>query len=437
MDHVQALRSGTALAPSDDPSSLVHVHAFAEQLEQIRVSEGDAALRSLAHDYVALWARTFRTLVRHLRGRPERTLALWCEEVYPFLRGNRRASRIEQRSKTEAHVSLADDLPAPYLAGLLEAFVGLSGAESSAKAIGRQVFSVTYHLHPSDQAARAIHWMAGLRIPLLATAGLAALTAVAWSSTFIQINLWTAIAVLIGTVAAQSGANAVRDLRDHELGPLAMPKTGKSWKQFQAGGSYLLAAAALSYLAVTGDARILWFAAAGLILGVGYAAFSDQGLGPAIAAVAQGPLIVLGAAWAFDPQIVIDQWPVLVMIGTAPGMLTAALLFTGDLSDRPLDEAAGRRTMAVRMPAGRNALVLAVLAVSGVGIAAAAVASSHGPTQALWLLPSMGIALALAREVRITMNDPHGMARARVTSIGLHILTTLLLSVLILQGATP
>lgn len=437
LDHLRSSQPGLRGVPADDPGMLVPAAEFASQLDQVARTHGEAALRRLAHDYVALWARTFRTLVKHLRGRPERTLQLWCEEVYPFLRGDRRAARLERRGRNEAHVLLADDLPAPYLAGLLEAFVALSGADAHAKAIGRETFTVTYHLHPSDQAARAVHWIAGLRIPLLATAGLAALTAIAWTAAAGAFDPLRALIVLVGTVAAQSGANALHDLREKELGPLAAPRTGRAWRWFQAVGSYLVAGGALTFLTVTGHFGLLGFAAAGLLLGVGYALLADHGLGPLIAIIAHGPLILLGTAWAMEPSIVATDWPVLTVTGLAPGLLAATMLSLGDLADRPLDEAAGRRTLAVRLPQTRNVVLLALLALAGAATAAAVIGRITQPPLALWFLPSFGIALALAREVHLSLDDPHGLARARATAMGLHMVTTLLLAALILQGVSP
>ncbi len=434
-DHVRS--QGANSHGSDDPSAVIPAADLRRHLEEVRQRDGDAAVRRLAHDYVRLWARTFRTLVKHLRGRPERTLSLWCQEVYPFLRGDRRAARIEHRSRTEAHVSLADDLPAPYLAGLLEAFVALSGATTTARSVGRETFSVTYHIHPSDQAARAVHWIAGLRIPLLATAGLAAWTAVAWAMSLGIATPLVALVVIAGTIAAQSGANAVRDLRERELGPLSTPRTGPAWRWFQAIGSYTVAAAALTYLVSQSSISLLAFAGAGLVLGTGYAMFSDHGFGPAIAALAQGPLIVLGAAWAFSPSLAAEQFAMLAVAGLGPGLLAATMLFVGDLSDRPIDEAGGRRTLAVRLPHRRNVLVLATMSLVGVAIAAGIIAAAQGWMQALWFLPSAGIALALAREVHRTLDDPHGMARARGTAMALHFLTTLLLSLLLIQKVIP
>lgn len=416
---------------------LVPAQDFARHLDELRRTDGDAALRRLAHDYIALWARTFRTLVRHLRGRPERSLQLFCEEVYPFLRGDRRAAQLKRRSRTEAHVLLADDLPAPYLAGLLEAFVALSGAEVSAKPIGPETFEVTHHLHPADQAARAVHWMSGLRIPLLATVAAGVVVAIAAVSAAGSFDPWRSLIVIVGAVAAQSGANALHDLRRRELGPLAAPATGRPWRWFQAIGSYVVAGASLTYLAITGHWGLLLFAATGLLLGAGYAALAHHGLGPLIGVVAHGPLLVLGGAWALDPSLVQANWITLTIISIGPGLLAATLLTMGNIADRPLDEAAGRRTLAVRLPQRRNLIFLGGLALGGVLVSAGAATLSLPWAQGLWFLPSAAIALALVREVSHTMDDPHGLARARMTTILLHGVTTLMLAALLLKGTMP
>ena len=131
---------------ASDPTLLVPASVLRRRLEGLP----DAEQRRLAHDYVALWRRTFRTLANHLRGRPGRALALFAEEVYPFLRGDRRAARVERRAAREARVLLADDLPAPYLCGLLEGFVGLSGASVVARADGAGAFTVAFRVAAAD-----------------------------------------------------------------------------------------------------------------------------------------------------------------------------------------------------------------------------------------------------------------------------------------------
>lgn len=433
VDHVLSRRPDAKLHRHMDPNALLAADQFAAALDAVRNADGEAALRSLGHEYVALWARTFRGLVRHLRGRPERSLELFCAEVYPFLRGDRRAARIESMGRSKASVLLADDLPPAYLAGILEAFIGLSGAETHARVAGRERFDVTYHLHPRDATARTIQWVAGLRIPLLITAALGILLGAAAALAIRHQVAWLpALAVLLGGVAAQSGANAVHDLRRRDMGPLDRPRTGRNWKWFQAGGSYAVAATALATLLWLGHVWILGLAGVSLALGIGYAALRNHGLGPFLAVVAHGPLVV-----AASFLVLLDAAPGtatfdIVLLGAGPGLLTAAMLYLDDIADRPLDEAGGKRTLAVRFPQRRNMVAYAGLLLTGVLAAAMVVARWLRPVDALWLLPSLGIAVALIREVKHHLDDPRALARSRFVTLALHIITTALVATLLL-----
>ncbi|MFA5944793.1 MAG: hypothetical protein WC876_10045, partial [Candidatus Thermoplasmatota archaeon] len=194
-----------------DPTALLPASSLRKTLETLDAS----AQRALAHDYVHLWARTFRTLARHLRGRPERALALFAEEVYPFLRGDRRAARVERLAAGQARVLLADDLPGPYLCGLLEGFVALSGAQALARADGVGAFTVAFRVAAADRAARLAQHLATLRLPLLACAALAAATGIGLAALHADVEPMRAAVVVAGAVAAQAGASALVDLTAH------------------------------------------------------------------------------------------------------------------------------------------------------------------------------------------------------------------------------
>ncbi len=432
-EHTRTGHPRLGLPRTDDPNAMVPVADFTAALDAVQRTDGEAALRRLAHDYIRLWARTFRTLVKHLRGRPDRTLDLFCTEVYPFLRGDRRAARVQARTRTSAQVLLAADLPAAYLSGLLEAFVELSGASAKARTIGPETFEVTFHLHPRDAAARTLQWVASLRLPLLMTATMAVLIAASAATAIrYQVPTLSLLLVLAGAVSAQSGANAIHDLRRHDMGPLDVPATGRGWKWFQVLGSYAVAASSLTALVLLGHAWLLLLAAAGLILSFGYAALRNHGLGPALAAVAHGPLVVAGAFWVLVGAPPGTAWFDVLLLGAAPGLLTAAMLYLDDMADRPLDEAGGSRTLAVRLPSRSSLVTYATMLGLGVLSAVIVIARWLRPVDALWLLPSAGIAAALVRDVRRHLDRPRELARSRFVTLALHFLTTLVVITLLL-----
>jgi 1,4-dihydroxy-2-naphthoate octaprenyltransferase len=426
-----ALGHAAASRPSD-PTLLVPAAVLRRELE----GRSEAEQRALAQDYVALWARTFRTLARHLRGRPERALALFAEEVYPFLRGDRRASRVERLRGREARVLLPVDLPAAYHCGLLEAFVGLSGATATAQGQGNGVFAVAFQVAPADRLARAAQTAATLRLPLLAAAALAALTGILLASDASDMGVARAAAVLVGALAAQAAAGALVDLRQQGKpgGPLRPALPTRGWLLAQAGTAGAVALAAGAWLAVTQPA-VLLFAGAGLLAGLLLPRLLGRGFGPFAAVLLYGPLIGLGAFHAFEVGTHHLQHALLGVVGLPVAFLAGALLFLGDLADRPLDEAGGRRTLAVTLPRRPQAWLYAgLLAASLLALAAFGVLGfwPHLVLLAAVLVIPVGF---LVRRVDRELDDPRGLAPARVgtfallVGVGLAVLLTLLLGV--------
>ncbi len=345
-----------------------------------------------------LWARTFKTLTRHLRGRPDRALGVFAEEIYPFLRGRRLAARIEAGPPTRLIID--EDLPGEYVAGLVEGLLELTGAQPHIEVAGPTLV-VRYRMHRADQIARIIHQAAQLRIPLLATSGAAASVGLAIAGA--PWLLWAVI--LSGTMAAQSGANAIHDLwRPGPRNVLGAPRLGKRWLWFQAAGSYTLAAAALSWL-IQSRPGVLAFAAAGVAFGAAYSQLRDLGWGPAIAAVTHGPLIVWGAAYAAGAS-----WGPQWAFALPTGLFAAAMIYLDDLIDRPLDEASGNRTLVVRLTPRARLLGHQALMAAGAGLSL-----GLGAAMGRWSL-AMGTALLATWtmvEVRQNADDPRGMTTAR------------------------
>lgn len=414
--HAQAAGSGSAA----DPTLLVPASALRRTLEALP----EAEQRRLAHDYAALWRRTFRTLARHLRGRPERALALFAEEVYPFLRGDRRAARVERLAAREARVLLADDLPAPYLCGLLEGFVGLSGAEAVARPAGAGAFTVSYRVAAADRGARLAQQLATLRLPLLACALLAALVGLGAAAPGFDpgaspVGPLPLLAVLVGAVGAQAGANALHSLRHPAANPMR-PAPPAALLRAVAAAGYLAALAALVALGVARPGAavgLALLAALGLALGLAYSRVRASGLGPAVAGLTYGVLLPAGAAFAAGGMANVGF---AVLAGLPLGLLAAALLLVDNLADRPLDEAGGQRTLAVRLPARAAVNAYALLVVG----AMAALAAALVPPLALpfALVPSLVLAVPavlLVAQVHRHADDPPALAGARLGTLAL------------------
>lgn len=414
-----------------DPNALLPAADLRQELDRL----GAAGQRALAADYVALWARTFRTLVTHLRGRPERVLALFADEVYPFLRGDRLAARVESAGHHKATLQLAGGLPDAYLCGLVEGFVALSGATATATATAPGRIEVAYQVAPADRLARLAQHANALRLNLVVAALLAATLGVALAANQgAPLPLARVALVLGGVAAAQLAANALHGLRHgHPAGPLAPLRTGRRalWVELLAAG--LVAAVAAGLLALA-TPLVLLFAAAGVLVGLLYAPLRDRGLGPLVIASLYGPLLAEGALHAFAvgphhlAHVALLPWTLV------PGALAAATMYVDDLADAPLDEAGGKRTLAVRLPRRSQGMVYSGL----LGLAFAPLAwwllrAQPAPAAALGVAALAAAGIALLWRVRGALGEPRRLAPARLGTQALHAAATLL-TVLVLAG---
>lgn len=413
---------GIPVAPPD-PNALLPV----DDLGRILAALPREDQRRLGKDYAALWARTFRTLVTHLRGRPERALALFAEEVYPFLRGHRLAARVEAAGHRRATLVLAGGLPDAYLCGLVEGFVGLSGATATTTATAPGRVDVSYRVQPADRLARIAQHAAGLRLNLVAAALLAALLGIALAATQGAEPAPLRVAlVLAGIAAAQLAANALHVLHhDHPAGPLAPLRAARPALGAQTLGAGALALLCGTWLAVTGTPLVLLFAAAGVATGFLYGPLRDRGLGPIVILALYGPLIVEGALHAFAvgahhlDHVALLRWTLV------PGALAAATLYLDDLADAPLDEAGGKRTLAVRLPRRSQGIVYTGLLSIGLAPLLPLVQERSFAVATLVLALA---ALALAVQVRRALDEPRRLAPARLGTQALHAAATMLVA---------
>ncbi|MES2154021.1 MAG: prenyltransferase [bacterium] len=432
-----ARRHPDAGAPGSDPNSLVEAWTLSESLAKVQAARGEQAVRQLAADYVALWARTFRTLVRHLRGRPERAISLFASEVYPYLRGDRLAARVEAHRPGEARILLQSDLPDAYLAGLVESFVGLSGAQAHAKPEGNGQFVVYYRLEGRDRLVRLAQVVAAQRLHLVLCAVLSAAVGIALAVRLAgPVVPWRIAAILLGAVAVQLGANALHDLRHpHASGPLNLKVPNRRALLWQSRLGYAVASVCGVALAIQAPVVVL-FAVAGLALSTAFGHLKNIGWGPLLAGIIYGPLVAEGALHAAAPGIA-DHWMHLAYAAaTIPtGALAAAVLYADDLADRPLDEAGGSRTLLVRLPRRRHLAGYASLVLGA--IAALAGTAFILGARVPFMIAGLGIgAILLVGLVQRNLDDPRGLAPVRFGTLVLHVAVTAVLCLAILGVAS-
>ncbi len=405
---------------SEVATELVPTKRLAEQLDEL---DADAQRRA-GGDYVALWARTFRPLVRHLQGQPEHALGIWASEVYPYLRGAPRAARLEPTAPGSATLWMADDLPVAYLEGLVEAFVALTGATARCRRSAPERFEVTYDLAATRRLVRLARRASDLRLPVLASAGMATGIGLAAAGG----GLARSVIILAAVLAIQLGAIALHRLRrGRDRGPFA-PRpgltTGLLWATLVGGWS---TAVLIGGFLAWATPLILPVGLAGLGLAWLYPRIQDHGLAPLLAAAIHGPVLAIGAHHAADGSL---GWTLLGtgLLALPAGALAAALFYLNDLADRPLDHATGRRTLLVRLHQGRHAPVYAMLL--AIGLVAAAV----WLLATAWLLAVAAAAIvalwATLRVVRFR-DDPPRLAPARVATIAVQ--ATVAASLILIQ----
>lgn len=437
-----AALDGWSTPVAADPTRLVPAQQLAAVLQRLAARGGPDAVRAAGRDYIALWARTFRTLAGHLRARPERALSLFADELYPFLRGERLASRLERRptdTASQARVVLVPGLPEEYCCGLLEGMLEVSGCTGTVDAVGGGAFDVRIQIPAAQRLARVMQAAATLRLPLLAAALLAGLVGAAAALTqaprtgLRDLGAWVNLTnpwlrapiAALAVLAVQGAANAWHDLRSPAPGgPIAPWRPARVWLWGQVAVGYSFAAGAGTLLAPASP-WILAFVPLGLAASLLYHRVRDHGMGILLVALTHGPLIAFGVLVAARPDAT-TATVVLTLLASLPvGALAAAVRTLDDLADRPLDEAGGRRTLAVRLPAVRMAWVYAALLAASVGVLAAlaaALARMHGELLSWTLVAALAACgMVLARRVRANLDDPGALAAARAGTIAVHV----------------
>ncbi|NNF15978.1 MAG: prenyltransferase [Gammaproteobacteria bacterium] len=230
------------------------------------------------------------------------------------------------------------------------------------------------------------------------------------------------ILALLATVLVHAASNVYNDVGDDisgtDVNNMARihPFTGGS--RFIQNGvmsrsemaqlSYLLFGLALlagGVLVALKGLYVLWMGAAGIALGVLYSMPRIQliahGLGELAIVLAFGVLPVNGAAWLFTGTFDLT----LFWLSLSVGLWVAAILQINEVPDIAADEAAGKRTLAVRVGARGVAVVYAIMQVLAFGFLGALVASGQFSILLL-ALPAVLLILAFRATACITP-PPH------------------------------
>jgi 1,4-dihydroxy-2-naphthoate octaprenyltransferase len=240
-------------------------------------------------------------------------------------------------------------------------------------------------------------WVEAIRPRTLPASLAPVLVGTAAAGTFIA---WRFIAALVVAVSLQVAVNLANDLFDAQRGIDGPDRTGPrraiasglvsstAMKAAIAAALLVAAAAGSALTAVVGPELLivgLLSIGAALAYSGGPRPYASSGLGEVFVFVFFGLVATTGSAYVQDEAL--SQ---LASVAAIPvGMLITAILVVNNLRDIPTDEAAGKRTLAVRLGASRTRRLYQSLVVVALiyTVIVAAVADSFMPLIALIAVP--------------------------------------------------
>lgn len=182
-------------------------------------------------------------------------------------------------------------------------------------------------------------------------------------------------------------------------------------------------------LAATRGWELLWIGAAGVFLSIFYTApplkLVHRGLGEICVALGFGPIMAVGTYFVIAQRISFEAFyaslPVAIFI-----ML---VLYVNQIPDRPADEAAGKRTIVVRL--GQSSIIAgyAISVLVAYGLVIAGVVTDLMPVWTLLMLLTAPLALKVYRGMQQFYTSPYELMGPMGVNIGLHFASGLLLSV--------
>lgn len=258
-------------------------------------------------------------------------------------------------------------------------------------------------------------WLSTLRVRTLPAAAVPVLMGAALAWRVEAFAALPALAALVGALLIQIGTNLANDYYDHvkgadtpdRAGPARASATGALAPlavRNAAFATFGLAALVGSYLIWVGGAPILIIGIAAIASGILYTAgpkpLAYVGLGDLFVFVFFGPVAVMGTIYVQAPDRFAEPgvWMPGLFWGMAVGALATAILVVNNLRDRPTDERAGKRTLAVRF-GDRFARIEYVVALAGAYALSLLAFARHADWTQILPLASLPLAFMVTRTV--------------------------------------
>jgi len=289
-------------------------------------------------------------------------------------------------------------------------------------------------------------WLTELRAPFL-TATLVSIvlgTAIAWTRNSV-FNVQYFLLSLLGGVFLHLGTNVANDYYDHKSGndevnrEFVRPFSGGS-RTIQSGlltprevisGAMLLFAGATLiglYLALVRGSFVFALGLIGLFSGLFYTApplnWVGKGIGEAMVGINFGALMTLGSYYVQTQEATLEP-----LIASLPvTLLIAAVLYINEFPDYSADKAVGKKTLVVRL--GRRKAVYGYMLIVFGAYASVFMSGITGiaPHYTLVALIPFPLAAQAVQHAFRFHSEPFSLVPANATTILIHLLTSLLLS---------
>jgi 1,4-dihydroxy-2-naphthoate polyprenyltransferase len=181
-----------------------------------------------------------------------------------------------------------------------------------------------------------------------------------------------AIALQIGVNFANDYSDGIRGTDAHRVGPARLTGSGAApAKRVRLVAFVFFGVAALAGIGVTVLTQVWWLPAVGAVAIAaawfytgGKKPYGYAGLGEVMVFIFFGLVPTVGTSFLLVQAVWIDS----VLSGVAMGLFAMAVLHINNLRDRTTDIAAGKRTLATRMPLWLGRLVYSILVLAPFGI---------------------------------------------------------------------
>jgi 1,4-dihydroxy-2-naphthoate octaprenyltransferase len=282
------------------------------------------------------------------------------------------------------------------------------------------------------------------RLPFLSATAVPVLLGIAIAARQGTFDWWLALVTLVGASFVHLAINVSNDIFDTLSGA---DEANVNPTQFSGGsrvlvydlvtlrqlialaaGLFGVAAAIGLYLVwATGSQTLLAIGIAGIALGLAYTApplkLVYRGLGEVAVAIGFGPIMLLGA---YAVQTGALSWE--AAVASIPvAILVALILYVNEIPDRSGDEAAGKRTLPVRLPADTVTTIYLVGALAAFGAIVAGAIAGLLPPFTLLSLAVVPLALRVHQGIRQHYHSPYTLMAVMGANVSLHMYAGLLL----------